>query len=514
MKTGVSQMTKISNKNIVLISGITGIEKSKYVGEIIAKIGQDKVDIHYVESKINEDLNKPSSLFKGPIWTIEDDEKRMEILNNKWNGIIKEIKKSKKPFHLIEFHCSWWRPYGFLYDNFRVIESLKEEKLFKKISCLIVLIDNITSIKWRLRAKFEKLKKEYKEKLAEELKKENKKKKTEEKAKGSITIANQAAEASKLGLRDIIIWRENEITISNLISDFLWPRINKKPIFIISRKHTPEMVGKLIMNPNQKKVYAAFPVRHLSYLKDRDLIQEWEEEANEIKGLKDKLIKKGCIVFDPYTIYEKEIESLLIDPNPERVAEEFEKFFLSNTKAPRLNKNLFFDDFFPIDPMPTAFSLSIWEIAQVVRDINAQIRERDRLMVKQSDFAIALRPEDSRGARTELYWSIKYNGKAGAIIMNNQNWEKVKNTPTTNGEIFHQEGLQKFLEEVKIVSFENKVRQFVMEKFTGKISSGELNKADLVKRITDSGFPFSEISRQERKQLMEECLNEILSKML
>ncbi len=245
--------------------------------------------------------------------------------------------------------------------------------------------------------------------------------------------------AAQIGFRDIIIWRANEINTSLLLAQFIWPKDFKDHFYIVSTGHSNKTILDLIQT-TKPRAYVAFPVR------------QFRQDLNEIDKIKKSfinIVERYCVVFNPLTIYEKEIENLLLNPDPERVAEVF-----SHEMFPK--NNFFGEPFFPQDTKPNRFSLTLWEIAQVLRDINAQIVERDKLMVQQSDFVVAYRPLHSEGARKELLWSINFNRQAYAVVPeeDKDEWERFKKSLFGEewkliNEVADLEALSKELEKVK-----------------------------------------------------------------
>jgi len=373
----------MEKRKVILVAGITGVNKRGFTKALRETLPGEWTIFSIESGKAQE------------IWEIEEDEKRISLLKERWANV------PSQDNIIIEFHCTYWRPWGFLHDHLEpeIIEAIREKTQEANVY-LIVLIDNITSIKWRLQSKFERAQTE-----------------------------RERRQTSKLGLRDIILWREHEITSSNLLAKML--EIDQ--IYIIACGHKANIIADIITNPKKKKVYVAFPVRHIKFLSG----ERKQHEITLINEFK-KWLEEKFIIFDPYKIYEKEIENLLIDADPHRVAEVYHQYFLiGDTRREEtcgiLKQNILGENFFPQDvESPENFSLSIWEIAQVIRDINAQIRERDRLIVRQSDFVVALKPENSRGAQAEIAWSLRFHKKAYALVMNTSQWDAVYEAARTS----------------------------------------------------------------------------------
>lgn len=396
---------------VILFAGTAGMRKGHYISNVMDKVAkkgkvkvfpdksregveEDEVEKKYPPYRVEDlpFLRTKEGEKKSPIWTEENERIRRDNLKRSWESIKEEIikeedeERDEPTYHFIEFNCTFWQPHGLVYDHIHLVDTIR----CLNPSCLIVLIDNVTSVKWNLRLKPD-------------------------------------PEGAKIGLRDAILWRKNEMSASELLATMLWPGEEIPPLYVVAKGHDPDEVANLILNQNartpKKKVYCAFPVRILKSSPEEEL----QEEINAFRKTLRRDLRDKYVVFDPYEIYEKEIEDLLTETDPKRVAEEFGRDFLIEGK--RLYKTLLGNPFWPKNKKGEhdsneRFSINIWEIAQVLRDINAQIRERDRLIVNQSDMVIAFRPEDSEGARAELCWAVRRGKKAYALILNHHKWEK------------------------------------------------------------------------------------------
>ena len=336
----------------ILFTGTSGVCKKEYLTKMF---GSPPFSI--------ED-NAKASPSENPIWMDRRPERRLGRIRDAW-----EKGKRRKS---ITFHCVWWTPGGFLYDQLQMADIIRKEV---KPEYLVVLINNITDARWYL---------QYKSEAGDKI-------------------------ASQIGFRDIIIWRGNEINSSLHLAQRIWPKDFKNRFYVVATGHSKETIRDLV-NTNKPRAYVAFPVRKLT---DPEQIQKVRDEFIP-------LVSKLCVTFNPYAIYEKELEKLLSNPNPERVAEVYTSDLLPKS-------NFFGDPFFPRDNKPKWFSITLWEIAQVIRDINAQIVERDRMMVQQSDFVVAYRPLLSEGAQRELRWSLDLNSEAYAYVpeSDREEWEKI-----------------------------------------------------------------------------------------
>lgn len=100
-------------------------------------------------------------------------------------------------------------------------------------------------------------------------------------------------------IKDIVVWREEEIVMTDVIADLINADEAKKvPHYVLTRSSDPEVLFKLMFMADQMKVYASFPISGMG-----------EKELKETKEFR-KTLSKHFIVFDPYTITEKRILTL------------------------------------------------------------------------------------------------------------------------------------------------------------------------------------------------------------
>jgi len=88
-----------------------------------------------------------------------------------------------------------------------------------------------------------------------------------------------------LDLKDILIWRDEEIFITKAIADF-----QRKPFYIMPRKQPPDTLYRFMLDPNSKKVYLSYPITH---------VRKHAEKLRAKDGFRDKLRTAGMVIFDP-----------------------------------------------------------------------------------------------------------------------------------------------------------------------------------------------------------------------
>lgn len=87
-------------------------------------------------------------------------------------------------------------------------------------------------------------------------------------------------------LTDILHWRDREVTNTSR-----WARNFKKKHFRVAHDEPPEILYRVIFRPEAKKIYASYPMSHVS--------KKQREAASELIA---DLRKRGYIVFDPGSI--------------------------------------------------------------------------------------------------------------------------------------------------------------------------------------------------------------------
>lgn len=169
----------------------------------------------------------------------------------------------------------------------------------------------------------------------------------------------------RLSLKDMIVWRDEEIFITKSIADF-----QKKPFYIIPARHPPETLHALITNPRTPKAYLSYPMTHLEG-------REAEEFNERLRSFMHRLRRAGVVVFDP-----SEVEDMSLM----EAAERGERVRVGGVEV----------------------ELSREEVASVKEDIYDQIVARDYQLIDQSDFVIIYYyvPVMSPGVLSEMTYAF------------------------------------------------------------------------------------------------------------
>ncbi len=171
-------------------------------------------------------------------------------------------------------------------------------------------------------------------------------------------------------LKDCIVWREEEIIVTELLAASLGKKNN---FYVVSRgreNSTAETFMKLATCPNHKKVYPSFPMSH---------VVDLPEVLEEIKHFREEL-SRHFIAFDPADVDEK----LLLD-RAFAAAKRGEDFI--DIEKPMLDKTKDSD----------TFKLPVREVLDIAGDVDGQIYMRDFRMIDQSDMICSLVPELANG---------------------------------------------------------------------------------------------------------------------
>ena len=159
-----------------------------------------------------------------------------------------------------------------------------------------------------------------------------------------------------LTLKDIMVWREEEIAVADIASSFILGCKN----YIVAMQNGPELVHKLVCENYLLKTYLSYPITTV-----RDDPEIWGEIEDFRRRVKDILI-----AFDPYAITES---SLLIEYNA------------AKSQKNRSTVNISVDEH--------NLRLPLREIEQIEGDIKWQIIMRDYKLIEQSDMVVAYIPE-------------------------------------------------------------------------------------------------------------------------
>ena len=183
----------------------------------------------------------------------------------------------------------------------------------------------------------------------------------------SLKQRNQLPGDVNYTLKDIIVWREEEMLVSELLASVL-----KVPHYVVGVWVEPEvsadpqeMVYDLIFQPQRRRAYVSYPI---SAARSKPTV--WQRVMRFRN-----LVQSHLTTFDPLAIGEKRLEAALAttlaqDPSATSVR---------------------------VDVRGTPLEISVKQIDEVLPDIDGQIVARDHKLVDQAQVVIAYFPRDEDG---------------------------------------------------------------------------------------------------------------------
>jgi len=159
-------------------------------------------------------------------------------------------------------------------------------------------------------------------------------------------------------LKDILVWREEEIVVTEAMAEAV---AGYGHALVISRSNpriNAQSLYRLMFEPHRKRVYPSFPMTHVL---DQPAILAQTEHFRDV-------LAEHFITFDPADLNEKR---LLHEAGEATKRGEDEVF---------------------VDVHGRQISLSVSEITQIARDIDAQIYARDFKLIDQSDIIVSYIP--------------------------------------------------------------------------------------------------------------------------
>ena len=160
-------------------------------------------------------------------------------------------------------------------------------------------------------------------------------------------------------LKDLMVWREEEILATELLSCAL----GAMGKFVVLAKGSGDSASKTIFQlmfcPQMKRVYPSYPMSH---------VMDCPEIMAELATFR-ATMQEHFIAFDPGDLEEKRLHFRALD-----AAERGEKFI-------------------QVDVDQRQVSFDVDEILSVARDIHAQIYARDFKLIDQSDMIISYIPQ-------------------------------------------------------------------------------------------------------------------------
>ena len=176
-------------------------------------------------------------------------------------------------------------------------------------------------------------------------------------------------------LKDILVWREEEIVVTAAMAE---AATGYGRAFLISRSNpriNAQSFYRLMFEPHRKRVYPSFPMTHML---------ELPEILAEIEHFR-AVLAEHFITFDPADMDEKRL------------------LYEAGEATKRGEENVV------LKVHGRRVTLSVSEIAQVARDIDAQIYARDFKLIEQSEMIVSYiptlpggRPAISSGVEREL----------------------------------------------------------------------------------------------------------------
>jgi len=340
----------------IIITGQTGTSK-KHFAERIVRHYLDKLGLSSSSSEAKDELrifevekrlvnHSVRSFITG-----YDLEEKRRIWIDTLHDILDEIEGNKSRHVLLFMHATYYREGHFF-------SPISWDALLKfRPDCIITLIDDIYDIWHRVRLR-----------------------------------TNVDTE---LSLQEILHWRNTEILYCQALSKELridhtkfgyrppaeFEHLFGKPVpfYVMSVKHSPECFTRLMFERHRRDiVYASFPITRTRLSTAR---------RSDIDTFRRQLRTTGAIVVDPLMVDElrmhwtderwKDLSSL------EKFREyQNDRWEIREATVPP-----------PSEYFESPFSrLNSQQVADVVKSINAQIRDRDFLLVGQSNRLVAFRP--------------------------------------------------------------------------------------------------------------------------
>ena len=171
-----------------------------------------------------------------------------------------------------------------------------------------------------------------------------------------LSLHHRKHKPESFTLKDIIIWREEEI----LTSEFAASLVGCSH-YIVTKKQCPDLLYKLLFQNSLKKAYLSYPITLV-----RNIPKIWNDITAFRQGLSNQLI---C--FDPYSISEGFLQGLYDKASAEKGRQLVDVVVESEGAVMRLPMN---------------------EISEVIPNIQGQIVARDFQLIDQSDMVIAYIP--------------------------------------------------------------------------------------------------------------------------
>jgi len=184
----------------------------------------------------------------------------------------------------------------------------------------------------------------------------------------------------QLSLKDIMVWRDEEVFVTKSIADF-----QRRPFFIIPREEPPRTLYELLYNPKAPRAYLSYPMTHSG---------ADEENVRRKDAFKERLREAGLVVFDPISIGDGELLDALIAARAKGEAS-----VTCHTGR-------------------TTVSFDVKEAEEVSDDVNDQIVARDYQLIEQSDIIVVyyFLPVMSPGVLSEMTYGFTNKKNVYAVF--------------------------------------------------------------------------------------------------
>ena len=183
-----------------------------------------------------------------------------------------------------------------------------------------------------------------------------------------LNVSGQLPENTTYSMRDLMIWREEEILASEILASTL-----KIPHYVLGTRLDPavsssplEVVFNLIFEPWKKRAYVSYPI---SDAQTKPAV--WEKVLQFRK-----LARSYLSAFDPLMISEKRLHNMMLESRQ------------TNPQATGL----------VCDVGEMSVSLNLQDIESISQDIDGQIVARDYKLIDQSEMIVAYVPLNTDGS--------------------------------------------------------------------------------------------------------------------
>lgn len=325
-----------------LITGTSGCGKDRYLEEVadLASRRGRKLDILHV-GDIMGDVSREVGyeISKETVLDLEDS-RQMSLRMSAYERIVSAMEKQPEIDYMVNTHFSFlWRGRLITALTSQVIDRLSPD-------IFVTIIDNAQTVRKRL-------------------------------------YADPQWSREGLSLKDILIWREQEIAYTRNEATRL-----KKPHYVIARKHPASTLLALVSKQDIKKIYLSYPMTYMG----AQGFAEVKKVANELR--------RDFVVFDPSTITESSLEGDL-----GRAVSEAER------KKKPLPESVSIADEEGSQEIPAQ------EIEDALTNIRGQIVTRDYSLIDQSDMVVILMTRNvmSVGVICEMVYGDTH-GKAVYVV--------------------------------------------------------------------------------------------------